>query len=173
MRSSIVPGSFAAAMLILGLAGVLLAPRALPRPAPSLEEKVVRASYTVVEPRSPIVDTGGVLVESLGIESPPGAFHEILRQGTRMPARQPISFATQVPEQDTILIHLLRGRSSRAEENHSLGWFRVGGLPPAGPGSSRALVLFRVAEGSVLIAALNPSSGDPLRIDSSQPPAPR
>ncbi|HKN47371.1 MAG TPA: Hsp70 family protein [Candidatus Polarisedimenticolia bacterium] len=170
MRQSIVPWCAAAAILILGVAGSLAVPSRLKEPA---RHGVVRAALQIVERGSPIVGAGGVLVENLGIETAGGASMTLIPKGSSTPALGTLSFTTPTPEQPDILIHLVRGLSERAAEDRSLGWFRIGPLPSAPQGGARALVFFRVDEGAIGLAALEPASRMSLPVGPSGPPQER
>ncbi len=133
-------------------------------------ERTTRATLTVVEQDSPIVDRGGLLQESLGLESPLGVFLPLLPKGSPTPARRTIGFGTAKESQNEIVFHLLRGASDKIAEDHSLGWYRVTGLPAVKSGAAGAIVLFRVAEGTVQLVALSAADQRPLPIQRTEPP---
>jgi molecular chaperone DnaK (HSP70) len=134
-------------------------------------QRVISATQQVVEPESPIVRGDGVLVESLGIESPRGGFLPLLQAGQKVPLWKPLPLRTLSEDQPDFMLHLLRGLSARAAEDHSLGWYRVSGLLPAHPGRPRAIVILRVAGGSVLLTAIDPGNGRGLPVAPADPPA--
>jgi len=190
MRSA--PGPFvpiltAVVIVLCGIGGAVLAPGRPRRQNPpglsgsaggadagaedASPQRVISATQQTVESASPVVRWDGVLVESLGIESPPGAFLPLLQAGQRMPIWKPLPIRTEAESPQELLLHLVRGRSARVEEDHSLGWYRVSDLPPAHPGSPRAVVILRIAGGSVLLAAIDPGSGRGLRVAPAAPPA--
>ncbi len=190
--------ALAAALLILllGAGGALMAPAALPRgtpfpggripgelppparsglegssvPSGALPPRRIQPVLQAIEQVSPIVGADGILVESLGVEAPTGSFLRVLPKGTKTPAHRTVGYGTEPGGPPEIHLHVLRGDSDRAVEDHTIGWYRVTGLPDMPPGQTRAVILFRVADGTVLMAALNPLNGDPLPVLPWQPP---
>jgi len=81
-----------------------------------------------------------------------------------------VTFRTAADDQKEIRLHVLRGVSETAAQNHSLGWVRVADLPPGPRGSTRVAVLFEVADGAIVLAAVDPATGLPLPIETAEPP---
>jgi hypothetical protein len=188
--------ALAAALLIavLGALAVLAMPPVLPKTTPfptghipgmilpqgggpadlpplGVEPRRIQPVLQAIEQVSPIVDAQGILVESLGVEVPLGSFLRVLPKGTQTPAHRTLNYGTGPGGPPEIHLHVLRGNSDHPAEDHSLGWYRVAGLPELPPGKTRAVIVFRVADGAVLLAAMNPLNGDPLPILPWQPPA--
>jgi len=129
-----------------------------------------RQDFYVVEQTSPIVGTDKALVEALGIESPPGRFKAVLPKGTPVPVGRVVIFRTGADNQREIRLHIVRGNSENASEDHSLGWVRIADLPPGPRGATRVAVMFQVVDVAIRLAAQNPESGTPLLIEASEQP---
>mgnify|MGYP001580637572 FL=1 len=169
----------ALAVVALGVVAVLLVPERLPK-APPVDlwgapltpggAGAPPAAVLVVEQVSPIVGSDSILVESLGIETAGGTFTPILPKGTRAPVMRFVTFKTSADDQKEIRLHVLRGQSDKAALNHSLGWVRVAGLPPGPKGSIQVTVGFRVADGAIVLAAVDPASGRDYQVEASEAP---
>jgi len=146
-------------MVLLGLAAVLLAPAASHTPARVRPAELwggrdhaapagapaaagvpaavlaARPAVHILEQVSPIVGPESTLVESLGFE-----MHDrlttVLPKGTPVPVRRIVTFRTSGDDQKEIRLHVLRGLSESATQDHSLGWVRIGDLPPGPRGSA-------------------------------------
>lgn len=112
--------------------------------------RIAIASQQAIEPASPAIGSDAVLVEDFGLESPPGSFLPLIRRGRRAPARHILTLNTRGEGTNEIRLHLLRGVSDTLAENHSIGWFRISGLPA---GAARALVEFSISDGAILAGA--------------------
>jgi len=137
---------------------------------PGTPGAAVREDYFVVEQTSPIVGADKTLFEALGIESPPGKFKEVLPRGTPVPVGRVVIFRTGADNQREIRLHILRGSSENASEDHSLGWVRIADVPPGPRGTTRVAVMFQVVDVAIRLAAQNPVDGTPLRIEGSEQP---
>jgi molecular chaperone DnaK (HSP70) len=146
-----------AAVIILsaGVAAIALSsghPGASSRPAlPS----VVRPIMRLIEEGSPIVGIDGTLHEALGIETTNGAFNTVIASGSALPASRILTFSGTQPGQSEFRIHLLRGVSLRAAENHSLGWYRIGMQPESADRTNPVAVIFRVADHRIELSAVD------------------
>src|SRR5262245_12070945 len=96
-----------------------------PAPPPVTPQAARGQAIYVVEQVSPIVSREDTLNESLGFESPAGRFRAVLPKGTPVRYARSVTFSTSIDNQKEIRIHVLRGRSENAAQNHSLGWVRV------------------------------------------------
>lgn len=137
------------------------------RPAP------MAIQWVAMEQVSPIVGKDGTLVEALGIEMPGGAFQEVIARGEKVPATLHFTLATAVPNQREMTIHVLRGDAGRAEENTSLGWYRIEEIPPGPQKETLVTLLLRVADNAVVGAAVMPNERIALRMVPSAPPPER
>lgn len=129
--------------------------------------------WVAMEQVSPIVGKDGALVESLGLEMPGGAFQEVIGRGEKAPVTLHFTLATAVPNQREMTIHVLRGDAARAEENTSLGWYRIEEIPPGPQKETLITLLLRVADNAVVGAALMPAERIALRMVPSAPPPKR
>jgi len=127
------------------------------------------ASQRPIEQVSPAIGVDGVLVEDIGIESPPGSFLALLKRGRRAPARHVLTFSSTGGGPSEMRLHLLRGTSDHLAENHSLGWYRVADLPVAPAGVARALIELCISDGTILGGAGDPIDGRPLSFIPSEP----
>jgi len=136
------------------------APAALPSALPTVH---------VVEQVSPIVGPESTLVESLGFE-----MHEklttVLPKGAPVPVRRIVTFRTSGDDQKEIRLHVMRGQSEIAAQDRSLGWVRVGGLPAGPRGSVKVAVMFEVADGAIVMTAVDPANGRVYPIEPSEAP---
>jgi molecular chaperone DnaK (HSP70) len=65
-----------------------------------------------------------------------------------------------------IRLHLVRGVSERLAQNHSIGWFRISGLPA---GAARALVEFSISDGAILAGVVDATNAQPLPFTRFEP----
>jgi molecular chaperone DnaK (HSP70) len=184
------PWIAAAGIVLLGVIGFVLVPRILPgkpgaappdgaaAPAPGSTPEAaprtagvpMRPHLLVVEQVSPIASAAGTLSEALGYEQAGDAFVAVLPRGAKMPATKTKLVATVNAEQRDILFHLLRGNSSRATGNHSLGWYRITDLPIGADGRAKVAVMFGVVDGAIVLAAADPATGRALTVASTPAP---
>src|SRR5258706_288690 len=152
-----------------GLAGAL--GRAVPPgPAAPDQRSSSQTPPLVLEQVSPIVRPDGLIEEGLGIEAPRGKFRPVLPRLTPVRLARDVTFGTAVENQKEIRLHILRGRSESVDQDHSLGWVRVGDLPPGPPGSTRVSIRFQILDGAIVITAFNPADGRALAIEPSKAP---
>ena len=174
----------AVVIVLLGAVAVLLVPRTLTKLRPanpwgaregatgdSLPAALptVRPTIHVLEQVSPIVGPASTLVESLGIEMH-GRFTAVLPKGAPVPVRRVVTFRTSGDDQKEVRLHVLRGQSETAAQDHSLGWVRVGDLPPGPRGSTKIAVTFQVADGAIVLTAMDPATGRAFPIEPSEAP---
>ncbi len=137
-----------------GLRPVLFAPGDSARPTP----RTIRPNLLVVEQNSPIVAPDGRLAQALGIVTTTDVFTPILGKGEAQPATRVLTIGKASAGPTEIELHLMRGESPRAAENHSLGTFRITGLEPNAQGRAQATLIFRVSDGVIVVAAIDPVS---------------
>ncbi len=130
---------------------------------------LARPTMHVLEQISPIVGPASTLVESLGIEMRE-KFTTVLPKGTPVPVKRVVTFRTGADDQKEIRLHVLRGVSETAADNHSLGWVRVADLPPGPRGATKVAVLFEVADGAIVLAAIDPDTGRAFPIEPAEAP---
>lgn len=115
-----------AALLVCCLAG-----------CPSKEPATV-----LVAPATDLISSDGKLRESIGIETLGGVFTPILSAGCALPCSEANTFSTAEDGQSEILLHLYRGTGQLTSAGHSLGTFKVFGIPPLPRGQPGAVVTF-------------------------------
>lgn len=179
----------AAAIVALGIGAILLLPGDLPKADPSISQgpqasippgvpgavppaggPAAIPAVLVVEQVSPIVGPDGKLGESLGIETAGGVFTPVLPKGTPAPVMRFVTFKTSADDQSEMRLHILRGLTDRVAQNHDLGWVRITGLPPGPKRTVQVMVGFRIADGAVILAAADPTSGRGYTIETSEAP---
>jgi molecular chaperone DnaK (HSP70) len=137
---------------------------------PATSPGAPRQTIYVIEQVSPIVGADSMLAEALGIESPRGRFTTILPKGKPAPIGRVVTFRTSVADQKEIRLHVLRGLSEVASEDHSLGWVRITDLPAGPRGATHVAVAFQVVDGAIVLAAQNSGDGHSLPIEATEAP---
>jgi len=137
------------------------------RPAGS--PRIIHPEILVIEKPSPIIAPDGTLGESVGVEADDGHFLPILRKGQRIPVMEFLPVGSATGEQTELRFHILRGDSDTAAQNRSLAWVRISGLPPFEGPRPRASLMFAFHDGSIVMAAMDPKTGAPLKFELSQP----
>jgi molecular chaperone DnaK (HSP70) len=143
------------------------------QPAPGPDNSPVVIKWIAMEQVSPIVGEGGTLAEALGLEMPGGAFQVVIEQGEKTPVTGHFTLATAAPDQREMTVHVVRGNAGRAEENTSLGWYRIEQIPPGPQKEILITLIFRVADNAVIGAAIMPSERLSLPLVPSVPPPER
>lgn len=84
----------------------------------------------------------------------------IIPRGTTIPTRKEQIFSTFADNQTTVTIQICEGERSKFNDNHLLGTFNLGGIPPAPRGVPRIKVQMEVdANGILQITATEEGSG--------------
>ena len=97
---------------------------------------------------------------SLGIETVGGIMSPVITKGTHTPARHSQTFSTHQNGQDRVLIRVHEGERSMTKDNHLLGSFELGGIPPAPRGEPEIEVTFDVDVNGILhVSAEEKSTG--------------
>jgi molecular chaperone DnaK len=97
---------------------------------------------------------------SLGIATFDGHFAKLIDRNTTVPVRKSHSFTTSRDNQRAVKIRVLQGESERAADNHLLGEFVLGDIPPARKGEPEIDVSFDIdANGIVNVSARDLASG--------------
>lgn len=118
---------------------------------------------SVIESHSPAV-RAGVLTQSLGIESLGERFTPILLAGCRLPCVTSTTFSTSEDSQATITLHLLRGDSGRAADQHSLGSYSISGFVKQPRGVPQVLVIFGAVGEDLTLDARDAVTGTKYRV---------
>lgn len=97
---------------------------------------------------------------SLGLETIGGVMKKLIPRNTTIPVRRSDVFSTAENNQTLVEIHVLQGEREMAEDNKSLGRFKLTGIPPAPRGLPQVLVSFDIdANGILQVSAMDKSSG--------------
>jgi molecular chaperone DnaK len=101
-----------------------------------------------------------VTPHTLGIETKEGTSTPIVERNTNIPTKQSRIFTTVVDNQPDVDVHVLQGEGQRAEENTSLGRFRLGRLAPAPAKEPKIEVTFEIDVNGILqVTALDQATG--------------
>ncbi len=87
---------------------------------------------------------------SLGLETQGGLFEPIITRNTTIPCKKSKIFTTAQDNQDMVRVHVLQGEREMAEDNTSLGFVELHGLPPAPRGLPEIEVTFELDTNGIL-----------------------
>jgi molecular chaperone DnaK len=118
---------------------------------------------SAIEAHSPAI-RAGVLTQSLGIETLGGRFTPFLTAGCRLPCVNSSTFSTSEDAQAQIRLHLLRGDSGRAADQHSLGTYSISGFPARPRGVPQILVIFGAVDQDLTLDARDAATGTKYRV---------
>ncbi|MGB3293848.1 MAG: molecular chaperone DnaK [Phormidesmis sp.] len=97
---------------------------------------------------------------SLGVETLGGVMTKLISRNTTIPTKKSEVFSTAVDGQTNVEIHVLQGEREMANDNKSLGTFRLDGIPPAQRGVPQIEVIFDIdANGILNVTAKDKGSG--------------
>ena len=97
---------------------------------------------------------------SLGLETLGGVMTTLIERNTTIPVRKSEVFSTAEDNQTAVDIHVLQGERPMANDNMSLGRFRLEGLPPAPRGIPQVEVTFDIdANGIINVTAKDKATG--------------
>jgi molecular chaperone DnaK len=97
---------------------------------------------------------------SLGVETMGGVMTRIIPRNTTIPAKKSEVFSTAVDGQTNVEIHVLQGEREIANDNKSLGTFRLDGIPTAPRGVPQIEVTFDLdANGMLSVSAKDKGTG--------------
>ena len=118
---------------------------------------------SAMESHSPAI-RDGVLTQSVGIESMGDRFTPMLAAGCRVPCIQSSTFSTTEDSQAAITLHILRGDSGTAADQHSLGRYSISGFPAAPRGVPQVLVIFGAVGNDLTLDARDAGTGVRYRV---------
>ncbi|MCU0567637.1 MAG: molecular chaperone DnaK [Oculatellaceae cyanobacterium Prado106] len=87
---------------------------------------------------------------SLGVETLGGVMTKIITRNTTIPTKKSETFSTAADGQSNVEIHVLQGEREMANDNKSLGTFRLDGIPPAPRGVPQIEVTFDIDANGIL-----------------------
>ena len=90
---------------------------------------------------------------SLGVETAGGVFTRLIDRNTTVPTRATEIFSTAIDNQDFVNVHVLQGEREMAEDNKSLAYFQLVGIPPAPRGVPRIEVAFDIDANGILVVS--------------------
>ncbi|HAY84142.1 MAG TPA: molecular chaperone DnaK, partial [Chloroflexi bacterium] len=102
---------------------------------------------------------------TLGIETLGAVMTPMIERNTTIPVRKNEVFSTAADNQTAVDIHILQGERTMANDNMSLGRFRLEGIPPAPRGIPQVEVTFDIdANGILNVTAKDKATGKEQKI---------
>ncbi|MCL4273319.1 MAG: molecular chaperone DnaK [Anaerolineales bacterium] len=97
---------------------------------------------------------------SLGVETMGSVMTVMIERNTTIPVRKTEVYSTAADNQTAVDIHVLQGERPMAQDNMSLGRFRLDGIPPAPRGIPQVEVTFDIdANGILNVTAKDKATG--------------
>lgn len=113
---------------------------------------------SVIEAGSPAIK-GGVMTQSMGIETMGQRLTPFLTAGCQVPCVNSSTFSTSEDNQTEITLRVLRGDSGQAGSHHSLGRFAISGFPARARGVPQVLVIFGAVGEDLTLDARDAATG--------------
>ena len=97
---------------------------------------------------------------SLGVETKGGVFTKLIERNTAVPVKKSETFTTAENNQTGVEVHVLQGERSMANDNKSLGRFKLDGIPPMMAGMPQVEITYDIdANGVLHVTAKEKSTG--------------
>ncbi len=102
---------------------------------------------------------------TLSIETMGGVATPMIPRNTTIPTKKTETFSTAADNQTEVEIHVLQGERPMANQNRTLGKFKLGGIPPAPRGMPQVEVTFDIdANGILNVTAKDNATGKDQKI---------
>jgi len=102
---------------------------------------------------------------SLGVETLGGVMTKMIERNTTIPVKKTEVYSTAEDNQTAVDVHILQGERAQANDNMSLGHFRLEGIPAAPRGAPQVEVTFDIdANGILNVSAKDRASGKEQKI---------